>query len=278
MPAPDTASLPAASSPADPPEPPPAPAGTPSEAAEPSVSEASAAPEAETAPRASDLKAAFKSAGVVWMGIFVLGLGFGVLVTAHGLPWWLAPIISGTVFAGSVEFILIGLIAASAPLASIALTTFLMNSRHLFYGLSYPLKRIRSRWGRLYASFSLCDEAFALHASREPETLTGGRMLWTHLGLHVGWAAGGALGGLTGATLLSEIEGMDFILTALFIVLALEAYLERPDLLTAGLAAASAAVALLLARGSMLLVAMLVFLTTLVARFLVTSRRSRRRA
>ena len=271
MSAPDTASLPAASSPADPPASRSAPSGD---------SPASAAPDAEAAPesRTSDLRAAFKSAGVVWMGIFVLGLGFGVLVTAHGLPWWLAPIISGTVFAGSVEFILIGLIAASAPLASIALTTFLMNSRHLFYGLSYPLERIRSRWGRLYAIFSLCDEAFALHASRDPRTLTGGRMLWTHLGLHLGWAVGGALGGLTGATLLSEIEGMDFILTALFIVLALEAYLERPDLLTAGLAAASAAVALLLAPGSMLLVAMLVFLTTLVARFLVMSRRSRRRA
>jgi 4-azaleucine resistance transporter AzlC len=276
MPAPDTASLPAASSPADPPTSRSAPSGgSPADA----VPDA-AAPRTGAAPesRTSDLRTAFKSAGVVWMGIFVLGLGFGVLVTAHGLPWWLAPIISGTVFAGSVEFILIGLIAASAPLASIALTTFLMNSRHLFYGLSYPLKRIRSRWGRLYAIFSLCDEAFALHAGRDPETLTGGRMLWTHLGLHLGWAVGGALGGLTGATLLSEIEGMDFILTALFIVLALEAYLERPDPLTAGLAAVSAAVALLLAPGSMLLVAMLVFLATLVARFLVTSRRSRRRA
>ncbi|MCP3426105.1 AzlC family ABC transporter permease [Rothia sp. AR01] len=273
MSAPHTASLPSAPPPAPPAGTAPGPVP---EAAPGDVRTDDVEPAASERPAASDFRAALRSAGVIWLGIFVLGIGFGVLVTAHGLPWWLAPVISATVFAGSVEFVLIGLIAAGAPLAGIALTTFLMNSRHLFYGLSYPLHRIRSRWGRLYAIFSLCDEAFAILSSRDPRTLTGGRMIWTHVGMHAGWATGAVLGGLTGATLLSGVEGLDFILTALFIVLAVDAYLSRPDPLTAVLAGVSAVVAILLVPGSMLPVAMAVFLATLVARFAIASRRSRR--
>jgi predicted branched-subunit amino acid permease len=53
---------------------------------------------------------------VIWMGLFALGIGFGVLVTSHDVHWWLAPIISATMFAGSVEFLLIGMLAAAAPI------------------------------------------------------------------------------------------------------------------------------------------------------------------
>lgn len=88
--------------------------------------------------RGDELLKAAGHAGVVWAGLFALGIGLGVVVTAHGLPWWLAPLISGVLFAGSVEFILIGMLSAGASVPAIALTTFLVNSRHLFYGLSFP--------------------------------------------------------------------------------------------------------------------------------------------
>jgi 4-azaleucine resistance transporter AzlC len=116
--------------------------------------------------RGADLPAAVRESGVIWMGMFALGIGFGVLVTDHGLPWWLAPIISGTMFAGSVEFILIGMLAAGAPITAIAMTTLLINSRHLFYGLSFPLHRVRGRLGKAYSIFALCDEAYALMSSK----------------------------------------------------------------------------------------------------------------
>ena len=75
---------------------------------------------------------------MIWLGLFGLGIGFGVVVTSHGFRWWLAPLISGLMFAGSMEFILVGMLAVGAPIAAITLTTFLINSRHLFYGLSFP--------------------------------------------------------------------------------------------------------------------------------------------
>ncbi|WP_432890145.1 AzlC family ABC transporter permease [Kribbella sp. CA-245084] len=199
------------------------------------------------------------------MGLFALGIGFGVVVTSHGLPWWLAPVISAAMFAGSVEFILVGMLAAAAPIAAIAMTTFLVNSRHLFYGLSFPLHRVNG-WRKAYSVFALCDEAYAIITGKEPDTLTSGRILWTQLGLHASWATGALLGGLAGETFLGEVHGLDFILTALFVVLAIDAFRAHSDKRSLALAAGSAIAAQLLAPGSMILVAMTVFSISLVVR------------
>jgi 4-azaleucine resistance transporter AzlC len=216
--------------------------------------------------RATDFAVAARDAGVIWTGLFTLGIGLGVLVTSHGLPWWLAPMISGLVFAGSVEFLLIGMLAVAAPIASIALLTFMINSRHLFCGLSFPLHRVRGRAGQAYSVFALCDEAYALVTGRDSGTLTSGRILWTQFGLHASWVIGALTGGLVGQSLLSGVQGLGFVLTALFVVLAVDGYRTRPDRTTVILAVVAGVGAQLLAPGSMLLVAMAVFAATLVVR------------
>ena len=220
----------------------------------------------------SDVKDAARDAGVIWLGLFALGIGFGVVVTSHGLPWWLAPIISGLMFAGSVEFILVGMFATGAPIATIALTTFLVNSRHLFYGLSFPLHRVRGRLAKAYSVFALVDEAYALTASKDPKSLTSERILWIQAGLHCSWVSGALLGGLVGSALLGGLEGLDFILTALFVVLAIDAYRANPDNRTLVIAVVAAALAYVVAPGSMLLVAMVILTATLVGRHLLNRR------
>ncbi|MGH8472152.1 MAG: AzlC family ABC transporter permease, partial [Gammaproteobacteria bacterium] len=219
---------------------------------------------------ASSFIEAARDAGVIWAGLFALGIGFGVLTTSHGLPWWSAAIISATLFAGSVEFILVGMLAVSAPISAIALTTLLANCRHVFYGLSFPLNRVRGRLGRVYCIFALCDEAYALLASREPHLLTAGRILWTQVGLHSSWALGALVGGAVGGTFLADLEGLEFILTALFIVLTMDAYRANPDRITFALAVAAALVARTVAPGSMVIVAMVTFTASLIARHLAT--------
>ncbi|WP_238013799.1 AzlC family ABC transporter permease [Dactylosporangium sp. AC04546] len=216
--------------------------------------------------RTSDLRTAAHDSGVIWLGMFALGVGFGVLVVDHGLPWWLAPIISGTMFAGSVEFIMIGMLAAAAPVTAVALTTFLINSRHLFYGLSFPLHRVRGRLGKAYSIFALCDEAYALMTSKDPKTLTSGRILFTQAGQHLSWAGGSLAGAVIGHSLLGDVQGLGFVLTALFVALAVDAYRTRPDKTTLALAAGAAVLAFVVAPGSMLLVAMSVFTVCLVVR------------
>ena len=219
------------------------------------------------------MKEAASRAGVIWLGLFVLGLGLGVLVASHDLPWWLAPMLSWVVFAGSVEFILVGLLAAATPLASIALTTLLVNSRHLFYGLTFPVHRIRSRAGRAYSIYALCDEAYALITTAPAESMPGRTMLWTQFGLQAFWATGSLIGGLAGGTVLGTVPGIDFVLTALFVVLAVDAYRADPDRVTVALALLAGVTAVLVAPGAMLLVAMTLFAALLVARHLITTRK-----
>jgi 4-azaleucine resistance transporter AzlC len=213
-----------------------------------------------------------REVGVVWASLFALGLGFGVVVVAHGFPWWFAPIMSATMFAGSVEYILIGMMAVEAPVATLALTTFLVNSRHAFYGLTFPLHKVRGRLAKAYSIFALCDEAFVLLTTRNEDELTPKRMLWTQVGLHAGWASGSLAGAVAGSSLLAGIQGFDFVLTALFVVLTIDAYRENPDPVALVLAIGAAAIAELLAPSSMLLVALSLYTMAL----LVRARRQRR--
>lgn len=169
-------------------------------------------------------------------------------------------------FAGSVEFLLIGMLAAAVPIAAIATTTFLVNSRHLFYGLSFPLDRVKGRIAKAYSIFALCDEAYAIITSSDPATLTTRRISWTQLGLHFSWAGGALIGGLVGATMLSGVKGLDFVLTALFVVLTFDGYRAHRDRTTLILGAAAAAIALLIAPESMLLIAMILFTVALGVR------------
>lgn len=222
----------------------------------------------------SDFIAAARDAAVIWAGLFVLGIGFGVVVADHGLPWWLAPVISATLFAGSLEFVLVGMLAAGAPLLAVASTTFLVNSRHIFYGLSFPLHRVSTRPRRAYSVFALCDEAFAMLSTKDPSSLSSGRILWTQLGLHASWVTGALVGGLVGATLLVGLDGVEFILTALFVVLTMDAYRSDPDRLTLVLAVGAALVAAVVAPGSLVLVAMSGFSAAVLVRQRVARRRA----
>lgn len=220
-------------------------------------------------PGRSELPAAAQQTWVIWLGMFALGIGFGVLVVDHGLPWWLAPIISAPMFAGSVEFVLIGMLTAGAPIAAIAATTLLINSRHLFYGLSYPLHRIHGWAAKAYGVFSMCDEAYAMATSIDDGSTPSRRVLWRQFGMHTSWASGSLAGAAVGATLLGGVKGLGFILIALFLALALDAWHARPDLTTLALAISAAVIARILAPAGMLLVAMSLFTAALVLRHLV---------
>jgi len=102
----------------------------------------------------NDIRLAVADSSVVMLGIAVLGLGLGVILSAHHMPFWTAPLLSSLVFAGSVEFLMVGMISGGASIASIALTVFLVNARHLVYGLSYLCTGLGVS-GRSFSPFTL---------------------------------------------------------------------------------------------------------------------------
>ncbi|MER5202457.1 AzlC family ABC transporter permease [Streptomyces sp. NPDC002825] len=208
------------------------------------------------------------------MGFVPLGLAFGALVVQSGLDWWWATLSAAVAFGGSFEFLLIGLVVAMAPLATIAVTAFMVNVRHVFYALSFPLHRVPGRLGKAYGTFALCDEAYALASTEQARSWPGPRLLWMQLYLHMYWVGSATAGALLGALIPEGITGLDFALTALFTVLALDALRGlRGDLPTPLLAVLSALVARVAFPGQMLLVAFALFTAGLLGRRLMTTGR-----
>lgn len=217
-------------------------------------------------------RAALGDTAAVGFGLFPLGLAFGVLLVQSGFDWWWAPVFSLTIYAGSLEFLAIGLILAVTPLASIALATFLVNFRHVFYALSFPLHQIHGPLARLYARYALTDETYAVVATRPPGSLSAARILWIQLFCQVYWVGGGVTGALVGG-LMPDVPGVGFALTALFAVLAIDAYRADRDVPTPLVAVGCALGAQLLAPGFMLVAAMTAFVVVLGARYALSGRR-----
>ncbi len=213
-------------------------------------------------------RAVLRLAAPVGLAFVPLGMALGLLIVHAGLPWWWAPVFAAVIYAGSLEFLMVGLAATAAPVAAVALTTFIVNSRHVFYALSFPLHRIRGRAAKLYSTYVLSDEAYAVGVSPEAQNWTSRQILLMQCAFHLIWTASSALGGLVGEALpVDRLRGLDFALTALFIVLAIDAYRQRPDRVTALAAAACAVGAWLVAPGQLLVVAFAAFAGVLLVRF-----------
>ncbi|MFC7908240.1 AzlC family ABC transporter permease [Streptomyces nigra] len=224
--------------------------------------------------RRSAFRAAFTDSASVGLGFVPLGVAFGALATQSGLDWWWAGLSAALIFGGSFEFLLIGMVIVAAPLMAVAVSAFMVNLRHVFYTLSFPLHRVHGRFGKAYSTFALCDEAYALTAGKQARSWSSPRILWLQFLLHAYWVVGAVAGALLGSLIPDSVQGLDFALTALFAVLALEALRERKgDLPTPMLALASAMAARILMPHQMLPVAFALFTAGLLARHRLTARR-----
>ncbi|MFG3255232.1 AzlC family ABC transporter permease [Streptomyces sp. NPDC048172] len=207
------------------------------------------------------------------LGLVPLGLAFGVLITHSGLPWWSATLFTVLVYAGSFEFLLVGLVTATTPLAAIALSAFLVNFRHVFYALSYPMHRLRGRAAKAYGTYALSDEAYALTAGAHAQSWPSARILYLQMFLQMYWIGGATAGALLGSLVPAGVSGMEFAMTALFTVLALDSVRDRRgDLPTPLLALLSALAARLVFPGQMLLAAFALFTAALLAQYLLSKK------
>ncbi len=223
------------------------------------------------------MRAALRDSTSVGLAFVPLGLAFGALTTQSGLDWWWAGLSATLIYGGSFEFLLIGMVTTTAPLATIAGTAFMVNVRHVFYALSYPLHRLTGRLGKAYGTFALSDEAYALTAGNEAHSWPSRRILCLQFFMHLYWAASATAGALLGTLIPDNITGLDFALTALFTVLALDALKDlHGDLPTPALALLSAVAARILFPNQLLLAAFTLFTAGLLIRHLTTSRRRNR--
>lgn len=170
------------------------------------------------------LKYSFMRSLPVMAGYIVLGTGFGVLLADKGYSFWWAILMSTVVLAGTLQYVGVELLATGASLISTILMSLMINARHLFYGISMLKKYGKMDWKRFYAIFALTDETYSLVCTDDvPEDVD---REWYYFLLsmmnHSYWIIGSFIGAFIGNTFEFNSAGVDFSMTALFVVMLVE--------------------------------------------------------
>lgn len=174
------------------------------------------------------LKTALKDTLPVMTGYLVLGFGFGIIMKANGFGLLMAVAMSLFIYAGSMQYVAIGLFTGGVSLITAAITTLMVNARHIFYGISMLGKYKGTGAVKPYLIFALTDETYSLvcdTGNRVEEKDRRSYYLLVSLLDHSYWIAGTALGVLAGTLISFNTEGIDFALTALFLTVFLEQWL-----------------------------------------------------
>ena len=179
----------------------------------------------------NNMRAAFVKSLPVMAGYIILGIGFGILASnaGYGFLWVLA--MSLFIFAGSMQYVGIGLLTGGASVLTVILTTVMVNARHLFYSISM-LRHYRNA-GRYkpYLIFSLTDETYSLLCDGQvPEGTDPDRFrFWVSLFNHSYWVLGSVIGSLVSGILPFSTAGIEFSMTALFIASFTEQWITAKD-------------------------------------------------
>lgn len=167
----------------------------------------------------------------VLFGYITLGIAFGLVLTQTGYPWWLAPIMSLFIYAGAAQFIAVGLFAAGTPLYAILITEALVNIRHIVYGLSLITQyKDCGKW-KPYLIFALTDETYSLLTTTDVPENCNKAEFYGMISLmdQSYWFTGSVIGALLGQMIPFDLTGIDFSLTALFVVLTIEQIKKTKD-------------------------------------------------
>ncbi|MDR5898294.1 AzlC family ABC transporter permease [Halomonas vilamensis] len=159
----------------------------------------------------------------VMFGYLPLGAAFGIVAIEVGVAWYEAVVMSLLIYAGAGQFLAIALFAAGAGIMEVAVATIMLNSRHVFYGLSL-LKRFQGAgWRKPYLIFALTDETYSLLTSQSQQVKKPHALAFRiSLLSQAWWVLGTLIGVALGTAKLFNSQGIEFALTALFIVLTLE--------------------------------------------------------
>ncbi|MBD5472910.1 MAG: azaleucine resistance protein AzlC [Lachnospiraceae bacterium] len=176
-------------------------------------------------------KTAFPHTIPIFAGFWFLGMTYGIYMNVSGFSFWYPMLMSLTIFAGSMEFVAVNLLlGAFNPLQAFAMT-LMINARHLFYGISMLDKYRGTGWKKFYLIFGMCDESFSINYTAEiPEdTDRGWFMFFVTLLNQFYWFFGATLGGIFGSLIHFNTEGLDFVMTAMFVVIFLEQWLKEKN-------------------------------------------------
>lgn len=185
--------------------------------------------------RRAAMRAAFPYTIPIMTGFLFLGMAYGIYMNVTGFPWIYPMAMSLVIFAGSMEFVTVNLLLGAFDPIGALMLTLMVNARHLFYGLAMLEKYRNTGWKKFYLIFGMCDESFSINCTAEPPEGVdrGWFMFFVTLFNHLYWVAGATLGGLFGSVIAFNAEGLEFVMTALLLVLFLEQWMKEKQHWTA---------------------------------------------
>lgn len=197
------------------------------------------------------LKAAFPNTIPILTGFMFLGMTYGIYMKSLGFAPIYSILMSLTIFAGSMQFVAGNmLLGAFNPFQALAMT-LMINARHLFYGISMLDKYKGSGKKKFYLIFGMCDESFSVNCTAQiPDGIDKGWfMFFVNLLDQIYWLVGTALGSLVGAFITFNTKGLDFVMTAMFVVIFMEQWMKDKKMIN-GLIGLGISVISLLAFGA----------------------------
>ncbi len=175
------------------------------------------------------LKAAFPHTLPILAGYGFLGITYGILMTTSGFPFWLPIVTALIMYTGSMEFLMVQILLSSFNPLSTFVTSLMVGARHLFYGLSLlGTYRDMPWWKKLYLVFSTSDETFAIvYSTPVPEGVDKVSFhMWISFLDQMYWVIGATIGALFGGLITFNTEGLDFVMTAMFVVIFLNQWMQ----------------------------------------------------
>lgn len=177
----------------------------------------------------SAFRCAFPYTIPIFAGFWFLGLTYGIYMNVSGFSFWYPMLMSLTIFGGSLEFLTVSILLAPYAPAQVFLMTLMIQARHLFYGISMLDKFRGMGWKKPYLIFGMCDETFSINCTANiPENIDRGWFyFFVTLLNHFYWFSGSTIGGIVGSLLSFDTEGLDFVMTAMFVVIFMEQWLKE---------------------------------------------------
>lgn len=173
-------------------------------------------------------KTAFPYTIPIFAGFWFLGITYGIYMNIYGFSFWYPMLMSLTIFGGSLEFLTVSMLLAPFAPLQVFFMTLMIQTRHLFYGISMLDKFKGMGWKKPYLIFGMCDETFSINCTANiPDGVDRGWFyFFVTLLNHFYWFSGATIGGLVGSLLKFNTEGLDFVMTAMFTVIFTEQWLK----------------------------------------------------
>lgn len=182
-----------------------------------------------TAMKKEVMKEAFIRSLPIMCSYLFVSMAYGIMMEEAGFRWYYSLLISMTVYTGAFQFVLITFLSSRTPLITIALTALLMNSRQTFYSLTFvsDFKKMGKRL--LYMIHTMTDETYAVNCTLDQEEGRYDTMFYVALFSRCYWMIGAVAGGILGQLIPFELEGIDFCMTALFIIIFIDQWEKSKD-------------------------------------------------